>query len=54
MLNCFHVQRDTVLSFNQVWKGILGIRNSARLGKKAKFLDSIRDLTANWEAGSGI
>ena len=40
---------------NRVWKGILGIRDLAKIRcgirENAKYLDGIRDLTAAREAG---
>ena len=40
---------------NRVWKGILGIRDLAKIRcgirENAKYLDGIRDLTATREAG---
>lgn len=36
-------------SINMVWKGIRGAKYSAGFGKKAQFLDGVRDLTATQE-----
>ena len=45
----------SIIAFNRVWKGILGIRDLAKIRcgirENAKYHDGIRDFTATREAG---